>query len=117
MSTSARRGISAALSARLDTRGTKAVLEFQEMKRRMVLMTWITNLTMRKAMSKVHSGSCRAKEMMLIFLHHLGMNHIIGFHASQVGIRFLEIFLMLLLTVILSVAPHQAMLIQAFLYL
>jgi hypothetical protein len=67
--------------------------EFQEMKRRMVLMIWITSLTMCKAMAKVHSGSCRGKEMMLIFLRHLGMNHIIGFHASQVGIRYNNISL------------------------
>uniref|UniRef100_A0A0A9G6U2 CesA-2 n=1 Tax=Arundo donax TaxID=35708 RepID=A0A0A9G6U2_ARUDO len=34
-----------------------------------VLMIWTMNSTMLKAMTKVHSATCRGKEKMLISLH------------------------------------------------
>ena len=51
------------------------------MRTRMELMIWIMNSIMRKAMAKVLSGSCRDKGKMLISLHLLDTNHIIGFRA------------------------------------
>lgn len=57
----------------------QVALEFMVMMRRKMLMTWTMNLTISKAMGKAQSGSY--KEMMLIYLHLLAMNHIIGFHA------------------------------------
>jgi hypothetical protein len=51
------------------------------MRRRMKLMIWITNSTMRKAMAKALNGSCRDMAKMLISLHLLDMNRIIGSHV------------------------------------
>jgi hypothetical protein len=81
MSMSARRGTSAALSARLDTRDRKVALEFRVMRRKKMLMTLTMNSTMSKAMGKAQGGSCMVKEMMLIFLHLLAMSRIIEFPA------------------------------------
>jgi len=115
MSTSARKGTNAALSARLDTRDRKVALEFMVMMRRKMLMTWTMNSTISKAMGRAQSGSF--KEMTLICLHLLAMTHTIGFHALQVDNRYLERSLMHPLTVILSAVQHRAMLIQAFQFL
>jgi hypothetical protein len=77
---SARKGTSVALSARLDTRGTKVALESRVMRRRKTLMIWTMNSTISNTMGKVQSGSW-VKEKMVISLPLLTLNHTIGFPA------------------------------------
>jgi hypothetical protein len=103
----AKKGTTAARSARLDTRGSKVCFliiccwqasydiptipgkwsyqvapEFTEMRMKKTLMTWTTSSNKSRKMAMVKSGSCRVKEKTLISLHPLA---IIGLLGSQLG--------------------------------